>query len=120
MPGQWQDGSEGAHGFQLPSASLNLPSFIAATGWSCYLSRCGSTTLVWRISSSLRSGENKHSSGSDLYTGGLQATGFPGTNGSAETQQACPTTCLCSDESQSCGQCYSKSMEDTVMELRSP
>lgn len=34
MPGQYQDGSEGAYGYQLPGASLNIPSCIAVTGWN--------------------------------------------------------------------------------------
>lgn len=35
-------------------------------------------------------------------------------------QQASTATCLCSDVSQSCEQSSSKSVEGTVMELRSP
>lgn len=58
--------------------------------------------------------------GSGLYTGGMQATCLPVTNGLVETQQAFTATCLCSDVSQSCGQAFSKSVGDTAMELRSP
>lgn len=120
MPEQYQDGSEGAYGYWLPGSSLNLPSCIAATGWSLYLSKQRSTTLVWRTCSSLRSGENRHSLGSGLYTWGMQATCLPVTNGLVETQQAFTATCLCSDVSQSCGQAFSKSVGDTATELRSP
>lgn len=88
MSGQYQDGSEGAYGCQLPAASLNLPSCIAATGWSLYLSKYGSTTLVWRTCSSLRSRESWYSLGSGLYTGRMQATCLPVTNGLVETRQA--------------------------------
>lgn len=120
IPGQQQDSSEGAYGYQLPSASLSLPPCIAATGWSWHLSRHGNITLVWRTCSCLRSGEKRHSSVCDLYPGGMQATGLPVTNGSVETQQPCPVTCLCSETSQPCGRCHSKSMEDTVTGPRSP
>lgn len=120
MPGQYQDGREGTYGYWLPGASLNPPSCIAVAGWSSYRSKHGSTTLVWRACSSLRSGESRHSIGSGLYTGGMQATCLPVPDGLVETQQASAATCLCSGVSQSCGQSFSKSVEDTVMELRSP
>lgn len=120
IPGQYQHGSEGAYGCQLPGVSLNLPSCIAATGWSLYPSKHGSTMLLWRTCSRLRSGESWHFLGTGLYTEGMQATCLPVTNGLVEMQQASTATCLRSDVSQSCDQSFSKPVEDTVMELRSP
>lgn len=104
MPGQYQDGNEGAYGYQLPGASLNLPSCIAATRWS--LANMGVPQWFGELACT--------------QEGCRPRRCLPVTNGLVEMQQASTATCLCSDVSQSCGQSFSKSVEDTVMELRSP